>query len=51
MAKSKSMTGNDGGRKLASGHGRKKHKAAGEPQKQTKARTAGRSGSPKQRKG
>jgi hypothetical protein len=33
MAKSKSMTGNDGGRKLASGHGRSKRKTGGEAQK------------------
>jgi hypothetical protein len=34
MAKSKSMKGNDGQRKLASGHGRAKQKSGGEPQKQ-----------------
>jgi hypothetical protein len=33
MAKSKSMTGSDGGRKLAAGHGRKKNKSGGESQK------------------
>jgi hypothetical protein len=33
MAKSKSMQGSDGGRKLAAGHGRTKQKSAGEPQK------------------
>jgi hypothetical protein len=38
MAKSKSMKSNDGdGRKLAAGHGRKKHKTGGEPQKETGA--------------
>lgn len=34
MAKSKSMKGNDGGRKLASDHGRSKRKTGGEPQKE-----------------
>jgi hypothetical protein len=33
MAKSKSMTGSDGERKLATGHGRAKKKTGGEPQK------------------
>jgi hypothetical protein len=33
MAKSKSSKGSDGGRKLASGHGRTKQKSGGEPQK------------------
>ena len=33
MAKSKSMTGNDGERKLATDHGRAKQKSGGEPQK------------------
>jgi hypothetical protein len=52
MAKSKSMTGKDGERKLASGHGRKKEKGGGEPQKKTtRAGTAGRTGSSKQNKG
>jgi hypothetical protein len=51
MAKSKSMTGTDGERKLASGHGRAKQKSGGEPQK---ARTvprglSGRTGSSKKR--
>jgi hypothetical protein len=43
MAKSKSMTGSAGGRKLASGHGRKKQKAGGEAQKKrTVPRGSGR---------
>jgi hypothetical protein len=33
MAKSKSMKGSDGKRKLASDHGRKKNKSGGEAQK------------------
>ena len=33
MAKSKSMKGSDGRRKLAAGHGRAKQKSGGEPQK------------------
>jgi hypothetical protein len=33
MAKSKSMKGSEGGRKLAAGHGRTKQKSGGEPQK------------------
>ena len=37
MAKSKSMRGNDGDRKLAADHGRKKHKTGGEAQKETGA--------------
>jgi hypothetical protein len=38
MAKSKSMKSNDDeGRKLATGHARKKHKTGGEPQKETGA--------------
>lgn len=51
--KSKSMTGNDGGRKLAGGAGRAKAKSGGEPQKETKdPRTSSkRTGSSKQRKG
>lgn len=52
MAKSKSMTGKDGERKLAADHGRAKHKGGGEPQKQdTHAGTGGKTGSSKQRKG
>ena len=49
MAKSKSKTGKDGDRKLASDHGRKKQKSGGEPQKtRTVPRgTARRSGSSK----
>jgi hypothetical protein len=43
MAKSKSMSSADGGRKLASGHGRKKQKSGGEPQKKrTVPRGSGR---------
>jgi hypothetical protein len=34
MAKTKSMTGSDGDRKLASDHGRDKAKSGGEPKKQ-----------------
>ncbi len=49
--KTKSMTGSDGGRKLAAGAGREKHKSGGEPQKQTARGYVGRSGSSKQRKG
>jgi hypothetical protein len=37
MAKSKSMTGKDGKRKLAADHGRAKKKSGGEPQKETAA--------------
>jgi hypothetical protein len=50
--KSKSMTGKDGGRKLAAGAGRAKHKSAGEPQRETKdpRDTRPRTGSSKQRK-
>jgi hypothetical protein len=53
MSKSKSMTGKDGGRKLASDHGRSKEKSGGEAQKgRTVARGSGsRTGSSKQRKG
>ena len=49
MAKSKSMKGADGGRKLASGHGRAKQKSGGEAQKKRPTpRGAGRrSGSSK----
>ena len=51
--KTKSMTGNDGARKLASGAGRTKAKSGGEPQKDTGAPrgTSRRTGSSKQRKG
>jgi hypothetical protein len=51
MAKSKSMTGKDGGRKLAAGHGRAKQKSGGEPQKvRTVPRgLGGRTGSSKKR--
>jgi hypothetical protein len=50
--KSKSMQGNDGGRKLATGAGRAKQKSAGEPQKETTPPRPGqRTGSSKQRKG
>lgn len=49
---SKSMTGKDGGRKLATGAGRKVHSSGGEAQKQTINRGASRrTGSSKQRKG
>jgi hypothetical protein len=53
MAKSKSMKGSDGGRKLATGHGRAKQKAGGEPQKERLAgRGAGRrTGSSKKKVG
>jgi len=52
MAKLKSMQGNEGGRKLAAGHGRAKQKSGGESHKnRVVARgTGGRSGSSKQRK-
>jgi len=36
--KSKSMRGSDGGRKLASDHGRAKRKSGGEPQKGSERR-------------
>jgi hypothetical protein len=51
MAKSKSMKGSDGGRKLAADHGRKKHKTGGESQKDTGAPrgTARRTGSTKKK--
>jgi hypothetical protein len=49
--KTKSMAGKDGRRKLQTGAGRKTHKSGGEPQKQTSGRSAGRTGSSKQRKG
>ena len=48
--KSKSMTGKDGGRKLASGAGRTKAKSGGEPQKDTSQGSSSRTGSSKQRK-
>jgi hypothetical protein len=53
MAKSKSMKGSDGGRKLAADHGRAKQKSGGEPQKKRPVpRGAGRrTGSSKQTKG
>ncbi len=53
MAKSKSMKGSDGGRKLAADHGRAKQKSSGEPQKKRPVpRGAGRrTGSSKQTKG
>jgi hypothetical protein len=52
MAKSKSMTGKDGGRKLAADHGRAKANSGGEPKKkETRAGVGGRTGSSKQRKG
>jgi hypothetical protein len=52
MAKSKSMTGSDGGRKLAADHGRAKAKSGGESKKKTKSAGVGRrTGSSKQRKG
>ena len=52
MAKSKSMTGKDGERKLASDHGRGKANSGGEPQKKTtQAGASGKTGSSKQRKG
>jgi len=51
MAKSKSMKGSDGGRKLAADHGRAKQKSGGEPQKARAApRGSGRrSGSSKEK--
>lgn len=52
MAKSKSMEGKDGERKLAADHGRGKQKSGGEPKKKdTHAGTGSQSGSSKQRKG
>jgi len=47
------MMGKDGGRKLASGAGRKTHKSGGEPQKvrAVERGTSRRAGSTKQRKG
>lgn len=51
--KTKSMTGKQGGRKLATGAGRAKHNRAGESQKRSTSRrgSASRTGSSKQRKG
>jgi hypothetical protein len=51
MAKSKSMMGKDGERKLAAGHGRAKQKSGGEAQKvRTVPRgLGGRTGSSKKR--
>jgi hypothetical protein len=48
----KSMTGKNGGRKLASNAGRGKQKSGGEPQKETKdpRKSRLRTGSSKQRK-
>ena len=51
MAKTKSMTGKDGGRKLAADHGRAKAKSGGEPQSKTRTGSSRRTGSSKQRKG
>jgi hypothetical protein len=53
MAKSSEIRGSKGDRNLAADHGRKKHKSAGEPQKErTIPRGLGRrSGSSIQRKG
>jgi hypothetical protein len=50
---SKSMTGKDGGRKLAADAGRAKHKHGSEPQKERTVErgSARRAGSSKQRKG
>jgi hypothetical protein len=49
--KSKSMTGKDGGRKLASSAGRQKRKSGGEPKKPPSGPDTRRTGSSKQRKG
>jgi hypothetical protein len=51
--KTKSMTGSDGGRKLASGAGRAKANRGGEAKKKTKdpRESSKRTGSSKQRKG
>jgi hypothetical protein len=53
VAKTKSMIGSDGGRKLAAAAGRSKQKSGGEPQKKREVpRGSGRrTGSAKQRKG
>ncbi|MEX2142168.1 MAG: hypothetical protein WD894_23070 [Pirellulales bacterium] len=51
MAKTKSMIGKDGERKLAADHGRAKAKSGGEPQKKTRTGASRRTGSSKQRKG
>jgi hypothetical protein len=52
MAKSKSMKGNDGDRKLAADHGRAKSKSGGEPQKARPVPrgSGGRTGSSKKSK-
>jgi hypothetical protein len=49
----KTTTSKNGGRKFASGAGRKKHKRGGEPQKETKdpRESRSRTGSSRQRKG
>ena len=52
--KTKSMTGKDGGRKLASDAGRQSRKSGGEPKKpatETNTNRSRRTGSSKQRKG
>jgi hypothetical protein len=51
MAKSKSMRGSDGGRKLAADHGRAKAKSGGEPQGKNRTGSSRRTGSSKQRQG
>lgn len=51
MAKTKSMMGRDGERKLAAAHGRGKAKSGGEPQKKTRTGESRRTGSSRQRKG
>jgi hypothetical protein len=51
MAKSKSMTGKDGDRKLAAGHGRAKSKSGGEPKKKSTETSAGMSKASKKSKG
>lgn len=48
--KTKSQLGNDGGRKLAVGAGRKTHKSGGEPQKKDSGANPGRTGSSRQHK-
>ena len=50
MAKTKSMIGKDGERKLAAGHGRAKAKSGGEPQSKNRTGSSRRTGSSKQRK-
>jgi hypothetical protein len=49
-AKTKSMTGRDGGRKLAADHGRQKQKSGGEARKGITPTGSRRTGSSKQRK-